>query len=329
MAHEDRKKALLKKHGLSGVNKPKRTPNHKTKSHVVLAQKGHKIKLIRFGQQGVKGAGKNPKTAKDKARKRSYYARHSAQDPNPDKFSARYWAHKTKWQEIQLSKTKIIPVNKLLKFLGKAGDLTDAQIAARRKKPTQEGIKFGKNKDIDLGMPNKFEEQISRELETAVKLKGSKVENMTVGKKSMANFLTDQVKYSNYNPKLMNKLEKEFPDIYNKIIKKQEKEYASSRRRAGQTKSATAKKLEPGTYMNRETGEIFENVKSMDDLPKGAKKTDYVRNPTPRQLEQFARSARIKAMLKRQGDTPAKDRALDKKKLGRALSEMMSDENIL
>jgi|TARA_R100000664_G_C2752848_1_gene140145 hypothetical protein len=228
-----------------------------------------------------------------------------------------------------MSKTKIIPVNKLLKFLGKAGDLTDAQIAARRKKPTQEGIKFGKNKDIDLGMPNKFEEQISRELETAVKLKGSKVENMTVGKKSMANFLTDQVKYSNYNPKLMNKLEKEFPDIYNKIIKKQEKEYASSRRRAGQTKSATAKKLEPGTYMNRETGEIFENVKSMDDLPKGAKKTDYVRNPTPRQLEQFARSARIKAMLKRQGDTPAKDRALDKKKLGRALGEMMSDENIL
>ena len=81
--------------------------------------------------------------------------------------------------------------------------------------------------------------------------------------------------------------------------------------------------------MNRETGEIFENVKSMDDLPKGAKKTDYVRNPTPRQLEQFARSARIKAMLKRQGDTPAKDRALDKKKLGRALGEMMSDENIL
>ena len=123
-----------------------------------------------------------------------------------------------------MSKTKIIPVNKLLKFLGKAGDLTDAQIAAKRKKPTQEGIKFGKDKDIDLGMPNKFEEQISRELETAVKLKGSKVENMTVGKKSMANFLTDQVKYSNYNPKLMNKLEKEFPDIYNKIIKKQEKE---------------------------------------------------------------------------------------------------------
>ena len=97
MAHEERKKSLLKKYGLSGVNKPKRTPNHKTKSHVVLAQKGHKMKLIRFGQQGVKGAGKSPKTAKDKARKKSYYARHSAQDPNPDFFSARYWAHRTKW----------------------------------------------------------------------------------------------------------------------------------------------------------------------------------------------------------------------------------------
>ena len=64
---------------------------------MVLAQEGHKLKLIRFGQQGVKGAGKNPKSKKDKARKKSYYARHSAQDPNPSKMSARYWAHTTKW----------------------------------------------------------------------------------------------------------------------------------------------------------------------------------------------------------------------------------------
>ena len=48
-------------------------------------------------KRGVKGAGKNPKTAKDKARKKSYYARHNAQDANPDKFSARYWSHKVKW----------------------------------------------------------------------------------------------------------------------------------------------------------------------------------------------------------------------------------------
>ena len=94
-----RKKALLKKHGLKGVNKPKRTPNHPKKSHVVLAKKAgsEKTKLIRFGQQGVRGAGKNPKTKKDKARKKSYYARHDAQDATPDKFSARYWSHKVKW----------------------------------------------------------------------------------------------------------------------------------------------------------------------------------------------------------------------------------------
>ena len=53
----------------SGVNKPKRTPNHPTKSHAVLAKVGNKEKLVRFGQQGVEGAGKNPKTEKDKARK--------------------------------------------------------------------------------------------------------------------------------------------------------------------------------------------------------------------------------------------------------------------
>ena len=97
MAHADRKAAMLKKHGLKGVNQPKRTPKHPTKSHVVLAQEGHTLKLIRFGQQGVKGAGKNPKSKKDKARKKSYYARHNAQDSSPDKFSARYWSHKVKW----------------------------------------------------------------------------------------------------------------------------------------------------------------------------------------------------------------------------------------
>ena len=78
-------------------NKPRRTPKHPTKSHVVKACKDGKEKIIRFGQQGVKGAGKNSKSAKDKARKKSYYARHNAQDSNPSKFSARYWSHKVKW----------------------------------------------------------------------------------------------------------------------------------------------------------------------------------------------------------------------------------------
>ena len=87
----------LAKVGVTGYNKPKRTPNHKTKSHVVVAKEGDKIKTIRFGQQGVKGAGKNPKTAKDKARKRSYYARHNAQGKPTTKLSAKYWSHKVKW----------------------------------------------------------------------------------------------------------------------------------------------------------------------------------------------------------------------------------------
>ena len=87
----------LKKVGVSGYNKPKKTPSHPTKSHVVVAKVGDKIKTIRFGQQGVSGAGKNPKTAKDKARKKSYYARHNAQDSSPSKLSARFWSHKVKW----------------------------------------------------------------------------------------------------------------------------------------------------------------------------------------------------------------------------------------
>lgn len=84
----------LKRAGVSGFNKPKRTPSHKTKSHVVVAKEGDKIKTIRFGQQGVSGAGKNPKTAKQKARRKSYYARHGKTN---DKMSAKYWSHKTKW----------------------------------------------------------------------------------------------------------------------------------------------------------------------------------------------------------------------------------------
>jgi len=78
-------------------NAPKRTPSHPTKSHVVKACANGEERVIRFGQQGVEGAGKNPKSAKDKARKKSYYARHNAQDPNPSKLSARYWSHKEKW----------------------------------------------------------------------------------------------------------------------------------------------------------------------------------------------------------------------------------------
>ena len=77
--------------------KPKSTPGHKTKSHSVLSKECDKFRLVRFGQQGVKGAGKSPKTAKDKARRRSYYARHDAQGKPTTKLSAKYWSHKVKW----------------------------------------------------------------------------------------------------------------------------------------------------------------------------------------------------------------------------------------
>ena len=90
------KDSRLKRAGVSGYNKPKRTPKHKTKSHVVVAKEGSKIKTIRFGQQGVSGAGKSPKSAKDKARKKSFKARH-AKNISKGKMSAAYWANKVKW----------------------------------------------------------------------------------------------------------------------------------------------------------------------------------------------------------------------------------------
>jgi len=80
----------------SGYNKPKRTPSHKTKSHAVLVKIGDKVKLIRFGQQGVKGAGNNPSSKSQKARKASFKARH-AKNIAKGKMSAAYWANKTKW----------------------------------------------------------------------------------------------------------------------------------------------------------------------------------------------------------------------------------------
>ena len=84
--------------GVSGFNKPKRTPSHPTKSHVVVAKEGDKIKTIRFGQQGVKTAGKPKKgeSPKQKARRKSFRARH-AKNIAKGKMSAAYWANLTKW----------------------------------------------------------------------------------------------------------------------------------------------------------------------------------------------------------------------------------------
>jgi len=90
------KDSKLKAAGVSGYNKPKRTPNHKTKSHVVVAKVGDKTKTIRFGQQGVSGAGKSPSSASEKARRKSFKARH-ASNIAKGKMSAAYWANKVKW----------------------------------------------------------------------------------------------------------------------------------------------------------------------------------------------------------------------------------------
>ena len=91
-----KKDPRLARAGVSGFNKPKRTPSHPTKSHVVVAKEGDKIKTIRYGQQGVSGAGKNPKTASEKARRKSFKARH-AKNIAKGKMSAAYWANKSKW----------------------------------------------------------------------------------------------------------------------------------------------------------------------------------------------------------------------------------------
>ena len=90
-----RRDSRLTRAGVSGYNKPKRTPNHPRKSHVVVAKAGGRIKLIRFGQQGVTTAGKK-KDAKSKARRRSFKARH-AKNIAKGKMSAADWANKVKW----------------------------------------------------------------------------------------------------------------------------------------------------------------------------------------------------------------------------------------
>ena len=87
---------VLERMGVAGYNKPKKTPSHPTKSHVVVAKEGDKVKTIRFGQQGVSGAGANPKTEAGKARQKSFKARH-AKNIAKGKLSAAFWADREKW----------------------------------------------------------------------------------------------------------------------------------------------------------------------------------------------------------------------------------------
>jgi len=85
------KDSRLAKAGVSGYNKPKKTPNHPTKSHVVVAKEGDKVKTIRFGQQGVSGS------PDGSARNEAFKARH-AKNIAKGKMSAAYWADRTKWK---------------------------------------------------------------------------------------------------------------------------------------------------------------------------------------------------------------------------------------
>jgi hypothetical protein len=90
----------LSKHGVEGYNKPKRTPSHPTKSHLVVAKKGEDVKVVRFGAQGVKGSPKKEGESEAyRKRREGFVARHKAQNPEgmKDKFSPLYWANKEKW----------------------------------------------------------------------------------------------------------------------------------------------------------------------------------------------------------------------------------------
>jgi len=99
MANTAKKKdSRLARAGVSGYNKPKRTPDHPKKSHIVVAKSGGQVRTIRFGEQGAKTAGA-PKAGegnKMKKKRASFKARHSkniAKGP----MSAAYWANKLKW----------------------------------------------------------------------------------------------------------------------------------------------------------------------------------------------------------------------------------------
>lgn len=95
---EKKKDSRLERAGVDGYNKPKKTPNHPTKSHVVVAKEGDQVKTIRFGEQGAKTAGK-PKAGegeKMKKKRASFKARH-AKNIKKGKMSAAYWADKVKW----------------------------------------------------------------------------------------------------------------------------------------------------------------------------------------------------------------------------------------
>ena len=97
MAVPERVKNLMKKHGLTKVNKPKRLTDSSDKSHIIMASKGGEYKLVRFGQRGVSGSPKKEgESAAYRKRRESFKARH-AKNIAKGKMSAAYWANRVKW----------------------------------------------------------------------------------------------------------------------------------------------------------------------------------------------------------------------------------------
>jgi hypothetical protein len=94
----EKKDSRLTRAGVSGYNKPKRTPDHPTKSHIVVAKEGDRIKTIRFGEQGASTAGapKAGESERMKKKRASFKARH-AKNITKGKMSAAYWSDRTKW----------------------------------------------------------------------------------------------------------------------------------------------------------------------------------------------------------------------------------------
>ena len=94
----EEKDSRLARAGVSGFNKPKRTPGHPKKSHIVVAKSGDQVKTIRFGEQGASTAGdpKKGESERMKKKRKSFKARH-AKNIAKGKMSAAYWANKVKW----------------------------------------------------------------------------------------------------------------------------------------------------------------------------------------------------------------------------------------
>lgn len=180
------------------------------------------------------------------------------------------------------------------------------------KKPTS--LRFKKDYEVEDGRASREEMQIDAELRTADVARGSRKPSVTVGSKSEAGGVVAESTSRGGRKAGERKAELSAKKRDGTATKKELKELERLRARdlldkvradvkGGATRSANAKKIPKGTYMNRNTGEVFEDVETKADLPKGAKMDDFIHNPTKNQIESLGRSAKIKARLERTGNT--------------------------